>query len=162
MAFRELARAGLKVIALEEGGAHTAADFSQREDEMIPLLFQDQGGRTTSDMAIRILMGRGVGGSTVHNTNLWKRTPPAILERWARRYGVVGCTEKDLAPIFDEVERDLSVQPIPEAQQNGNNRVLARGVAALGFRGGPLQHNRVGVARADSASSGVRTMPSRT
>ena len=29
---RELARAGLKVIAVEEGGAHTAADFSQRED----------------------------------------------------------------------------------------------------------------------------------
>lgn len=144
MAIRELARAGLKVIALEEGGYHTPADFTQREDAMIPMLFQDRGARTTADFAIRVLMGRGVGGSTIHNTNLCKRTPPEILDIWARNYGVVGCSEADLAPIFDEVERDLSVSEIAEAQRNPNNQVLARGVAALGFRGAPLRHNRVG------------------
>jgi choline dehydrogenase-like flavoprotein len=144
MAVRELARAGLEVIALEEGGYHVPADFTQREDTMIPMLFQDRGARTTADFAIRVLMGRGVGGSTIHNTNLCKRTPPEILDQWARKYGVTGATERDLAPMFDEVERDLSVVEIPEAQQNGNNQVLARGVRALGFRGGPLRHNRVG------------------
>ena len=144
MAVRELARAGLKVIALEEGGHHVPTDFTQREEKMIPLLFQDRGARTTADFAIRVLMGRGVGGSTIHNTNLCKRTPGEILDQWARRHGVVGCTEKDLAPVFEEVERDLSVSEIPEAQQNANNQVLARGVKALGFRGGPLRHNRVG------------------
>ena len=86
-------------------------------------------------------MGRGVGGSTIHNTNLCKRTPPEILNQWARRRGVVGCTERDLAPAFDEIERDLSVSEIPEAQQNANNQVLARGVKSLGLRGGPLRHN---------------------
>ena len=55
MALRELARAGLKVIAVEEGGHHTPRDFTQREDEMLPLLFQDGGGRTTDDFAIRVL-----------------------------------------------------------------------------------------------------------
>ena len=144
MAVRELARAGLEVIALEEGGYHVPADFTQREEVMIPMLFQDRGARTTADFAIRVLMGRGVGGSTIHNTNLCKRTPPEILDQWARKYGVTGATERDLAPMFDEVERDLSVVEIPEAQQNANNQVLARGVRALGFRGGPLRHNRVG------------------
>jgi choline dehydrogenase-like flavoprotein len=144
MALRELARAGLKVIAVEEGGFHVPADFTQREEKMIPMLFQDRGARTTADFAIRVLMGRGVGGSTIHNTNLCKRTPAEILDDWTRRLGVVGCTEGDLAPIFEEVERDLSVSEIPEAQQNANNQVLARGIKALGFRGGPLRHNRIG------------------
>lgn len=144
MALRELASAGLRVIALEEGGFHTPADFNQREDEMLAILFQDRGARTTSDLGIRVLMGRGVGGSTVHNTNLCKRTPPEILDGWARHHQVSGCTERDLAPVFEEVERDLSVSLIPAEDRNANNRILERGVKALGFRGGPLAHNRVG------------------
>jgi choline dehydrogenase-like flavoprotein len=144
MALRQLARAGLKVIAVEEGGHHTPRDFTQREDEMLPLLFQDGGGRTTADRAIRVLMGRGVGGSTLHNTNLCKRIPPEILATWARAHAVAGCSERELSPVFDEIERELSVQEIPESQRNGNNQVLARGVRALGYRGGPLRHNRVG------------------
>lgn len=88
VALRELARAGLDVVALEEGPWSTSRVFDQREDRMLPLLFQDMGGRATEDMAIRVLQGRGVGGSTVHNTNLCKRTPDAILDLWARKYGV--------------------------------------------------------------------------
>ncbi len=51
---------------------------------MLPRLYQDGGGRATEDMGIRVLQGRGVGGSTVHNTNLCKRAPDAILDLWAR------------------------------------------------------------------------------
>jgi choline dehydrogenase-like flavoprotein len=98
----------------------------------------------TADFAIRVLMGRGVGGSTIHNTNLCKRTPPEILDLWARKYGVVDCSLSDLRPIFEEMERDLSVTEIAEPLRNGNNQVLARGMKALGFHGGPLKHNRVG------------------
>jgi choline dehydrogenase-like flavoprotein len=144
MALRELARAGLKVVALEEGGYQTPADFNQREEQMLSLLFHDGGARMTADRAIRLLMGRGVGGSTIHNTNLCKRTPPEILDLWARKHAVIGCSEKELAPVFAEVERDLSVREIPEQQRNGNNQVLARGVKALGYHGGSLKHNRVG------------------
>ena len=84
IALRELARAGVDAIGLEEGGHHTPRDFTQDEARMIPMLFQDRGGRATKDLAIRVLQGRGVGGSTVHNTNLCKRTPDEILELWAR------------------------------------------------------------------------------
>ena len=144
MAMRELARAGLDVVALEAGGHHGPADFDQREESMLPMLFEEAGARTTHDRAIRVLQGRGVGGSTVHNTNLCKRTPPELLELWERRHGVSGCGPADLAPVFDEVERDLSVAEIAETLRNPNNRVLERGVRALGVRGGPLRHNRVG------------------
>lgn len=144
IAFRELARAGLEVIALEEGGHHTSADFNQREEEMLALLFQERGGRMTDDLAIRVLQGRGVGGSTVHNTNLCKRIPEEILDAWARDHGVVGCTARDLEPAFAQIERELSVGDIPPGMRNKNNEALRRGVEALGWRGAPLQHNRKG------------------
>jgi choline dehydrogenase-like flavoprotein len=144
IALRELARAGLSAIALEEGSHLEPKDFDQREERMFPRLFQEQGGRATHDLAIRVLMGRGVGGSTVHNTNLCKRTPDPILELWARRYGVHRAGPADMRPRFEQIERELSVLPIPPEAQNRNNDALRRGIEALGWRGGPLSHNRVG------------------
>jgi choline dehydrogenase-like flavoprotein len=111
---------------------------------MIPLLFQQGGGRTTADLAIRVLGGRGVGGSTIHNTNLCKRTPDEVLDLWARKYGVEGAGPKELTPSFEAVERDLSVSRIADEDVNANNDVLRRGVRALGWKGGVLAHNRIG------------------
>ncbi len=144
IALRELARAGVDAMGLEEGGHHTPSDFDQDESHMIPILFQDQGGRTTKDLAIRVLQGRGVGGSTVHNTNLCKRTPDEILDLWTRRYGVKGCSPAEMRDAFERIELDLSVLPIQEAFLNPNNDALRRGAAALGWKGAMLSHNRVG------------------
>lgn len=144
MAASELARRGAKVIALEEGPALSARDMSQREDEMMPLLYQDRGGRSTADLAIRVIGGRCVGGSTVHNINLCKRLPPEVLELWAREHHVSGLSAAELAPVFESVERDLSVSEIEPERRNAMNRVLERAVTALGWKGGPLRHNRLG------------------
>jgi choline dehydrogenase-like flavoprotein len=144
IALRELARAGLDVVAFEEGALLTSRDFDQREDHMFEQLYQDGGGRATHDMAIRVLQGRGVGGSTVHNTNLCKRPADALLELWARQYGVEGAGPNDLRPAFEAIERDLSVSEIEPAMRNANNDVLRAGCEALGWQGGPLKHNRVG------------------
>lgn len=147
IALRELARRGANVIALEEGGYHRSFDFNQREEQMLPLLFQQGGGRTTEDLAIRVLGGRGVGGSTIHNTNLCKRTPDAILDLWQHKYGVEGASPAEMRASFEAIERDLSVSAIPADAINPNNDVLQRGVRALGWRGGVLQHNRIGCQR---------------
>ncbi len=144
IALRELARAGLKVIGLEEGGFHTTKDFDQREDHMLPILFQDGGGRTTTDLAIRVLQGRGLGGSTIHNTNLCKRIPDEILKLWTDEHRVVGSSAAEMRPFFERIERELSVSEIPQSWQNANNTVMRVGVEALGWRGAPMKHNRVG------------------
>jgi choline dehydrogenase-like flavoprotein len=144
MMLRELARAGLNVVGLEQGPWSTSSDFDQREDHMLRLLFEDAGGRATEDMAIRVLQGRGLGGSTVHNTNLCKRTPDAILDLWSSKYGVVGAAPRDLLGRFEAIERDLSVSEIPATMRNANNDLLRQGCEALGWKAGPLRHNRVG------------------
>lgn len=144
IALRELARAGLQAVALEEGGWHRSFEFDQREDKMLPMLFQQGGGRTTEDLAIRVLGGRGVGGSTIHNTNLCKRTPAEILDLWARKYGVENAGPREMEASFAAIERDLSVTAIPDEDVNDNNDVLRRGVKALGWKGGILKHNRRG------------------
>lgn len=143
MALRELARKGLRVIGLEAGDVTETHTFTQREDSMIPRLFWDAGGRSTKDLAIRVLQGRGVGGSTVHNTNLCKRTPKEVLALWSSKYAVE-VSEEGMRAIFEEVERDLNVHPLEPAEMNGNNRALERAVRALGWKGALLAHNRRG------------------
>jgi choline dehydrogenase-like flavoprotein len=141
---RELSRAGLAVVALEQGGWSTSGDFDQREDRMLPLLFEEGGGRTTEDLAIRVLQGRGIGGSTIHNTNLCKRTPDAVLDLWAAKYGVSGASPADLRASFEAIEKDLSVSEIAAPLRNANNDVLREGCERLGWKGAALKHNRVG------------------
>ena len=144
MAAAELASAGLSVVALEEGEHNTHIDFNQREDEMIQALFQDRGGRTTEDLSVRILQGRGVGGSTVHNTNLCKRAPAAVLDRWESELHLAGLSAAGLAADYEAVERELGVEPIGPDRVNRNNEILLRGAAALGFATAGLSHNRKG------------------
>ena len=144
MVAAELSRAGAKVVVLEEGPALTQWDMTQREIEMLPKLYQERGARSTSDFAIRVMGGRNIGGSTVHNISLCKRPPNEILEQWSSHFKVSGCSPRDLESIFATVESELSVSEIPETERNRNNQILASGVAALGWAGGPLAHNRVG------------------
>jgi choline dehydrogenase-like flavoprotein len=144
MAARELTRRGLNVLALEEGPQLFPQDMSQREEEMFPKLYQDAGARMTADLAIRVVSGRCIGGSTVHNLNLCKRLAPEMLEHWALDHRVSGLSERELRPSFEQVERDLSVSEVPKVRRNLNNQLLERGVQALGWRGGPLAHNRLG------------------
>jgi choline dehydrogenase-like flavoprotein len=147
MAAAELSQGGLAVLLLEEGGYHRPVDFNQREGDMLPLLFQDAGGRSTVDGAVVVLQGRGIGGSTVHNTNLCKRAPAEVLARWVEEHGAAGWSEGEMAPHYEAVERALNVHPMTEADVNRNNAILRRGVERLGWRGGLLSHNRRGCVR---------------
>ena len=71
-----LARAGLRVMLLEEGPLKSTRDFRMREAEAYPSLYQDSAARQTKDKGINILQGRSVGGSTTVNWTSSFRTPP--------------------------------------------------------------------------------------
>ena len=139
---KELAEAGRDVVLLEQGGYYTKEDFTQREDEMMPLLYEDMGQRATVDQTVMILQGRNVGGSTVHNLCYCFRTPPPILEKWEREFGVRDLTPTTLQPSFERVEQMLKVKPIRPDEVNALNNKIRQGCEKLGYNGFVTNHNR--------------------
>lgn len=140
MAFSRLVEAGVDVIGIEMGGHFEPEEMSLREEQMLSKLFCEGAARTTADMAINVMQGKGVGGSTIHNTNLCKRIPDGVRDRWMDA-GVEGL-EGELDEDFEAVERRLNVHPIPEDRINANNGALLRGIDELGYDGGGLSYNR--------------------
>lgn len=137
-----LAEGGRDVVLLEQGHHWTPADFTQREDEMLPRLFEEAGMRQTRDGAVTLLQGRAVGGSTVHNLCYAFRTPEPILRMWADEHGLPELTPEALAPSLARVEQGLRVKPIREEEVNAWNRLVRRGTEKLGWSGFVTKHNR--------------------
>lgn len=139
---KELAEAGRDVVVLEQGGHYTKEHFTQREDEMMPLLFEEMGQRATADQSIVILQGRNIGGSTVHNLCYCFRTPAPILEKWKREDGLRDMSFEDMRPSFERVERMLKVKPIEPHEVNPLNNKIREGCEKLGYHGFVTNHNR--------------------
>ncbi len=139
---KELAEAGRDVVVLEQGGYYTKTDFTQREEEMMPLLYEDMGQRATVDQSVLILQGRNVGGSTVHNLCYCFRTPEPILRKWAREDGLREMSYADLVPSFERVEKMLKVKDILPHEINLLNRKIRAGCEKLGYHGVISKHNR--------------------
>lgn len=148
-----LCQAGLDVVMLEEGPYATRRDFDLDEQKAIPMLYQDRGTRSTADLAITVLQGRSVGGSTTVNWTTCFRTPERILEHWRSVHRIEGLDAATLAPHFEEVERRLNIGPWPEEAANPNNRKLLDGARALGWEAAPLRRNVKGCA--DSGYCGL-------
>ncbi|HEX4456912.1 MAG TPA: GMC family oxidoreductase [Polyangia bacterium] len=129
----QLATAGFDVLVVEEGGHHTRPEFVMREDVNFPMLYQEAGGRMTKDLALNVLQGRAVGGSTVVNWTTSFRTPDHVYDHWRTQHAVGGITIADLNPHWDAVEQRLNVKKIPYEETNRNNRTLYDGCKALGL-----------------------------
>ncbi len=137
---------GLNVVMLEEGGAFSRKDFTGHEGDAYPKLYQDRGTRSTADLAITILQGRSVGGSTTVNWTTCFRTPASILAHWSEHHGVSWLSPEVLAPHFEAVEARLNIGAWPEALANPNNTTLLRGCRALGYEASMLRRNVKGCA----------------
>ena len=133
VAAERLAHAGKRVVILEEGGYHTAEEFTMREMQMMELLYQDKGARATKDLSIMVLQGRAVGGGTVINGTICYRTPEQTVERWREDHGVT-ITHEELVPHWERTEQRLNIQKIPLELVNKNNRVLWDGAKKLGWQ----------------------------
>jgi choline dehydrogenase-like flavoprotein len=128
-----LAAAGVSVLLVEEGGYYGAADFDMREAHMVPKLYQEAMQRTTADLAISVLQGRAVGGTTVVNWTTSFRTPEDVVAHWAARHHVGGFRYADLVPHYEAIEARLSINKVDEAAMNRNNRKFYEGCKAKGF-----------------------------
>ncbi len=151
-----LARAGLKVVMVEEGPLKSSSDFKQKESDAYPQLYQESAARKTLDKAINILQGRCVGGSTTVNWTSSFRTPAATLKFWQDNFGLADYNVDALAPYFDQAERRLNITPWLAAP-NENNDLLRRGAARLGIPAAAILRNVKGCWNLGSCGLGCPT-----
>jgi choline dehydrogenase-like flavoprotein len=140
-AARVLAAGGRDVLLLEEGPYHDPSTFDQREATMLPRLYAEGGARTTVDQSVLLMSGRGLGGSSVHNTALCVPPPPAILERFDREGGLPGGRSAVEAAVADVTAR-FGARPMEAADENRANALLRAGAERLGLAHVTPAHNR--------------------
>jgi choline dehydrogenase-like flavoprotein len=140
----ELAEGGASVVVLEQGAAHSADDFTARPPEMLARLYRD-GGQTMTlgNPPILLPLGRGLGGTTLVNSGTCFRTPPRVLDRWRRDFGLE-LDEESLRPCFERVEESLSVAEVAPELAGANAAVARRGAERLGWSHGYLRRNARG------------------
>jgi choline dehydrogenase-like flavoprotein len=139
---KELAEAGLSVAMLEEGEHHVPSDYTARPRDMSTLLYRDGGQIATLGVPpILLPLGRTVGGSTHVNSATCFRTPSAVLEMWAGRFGLEQLTPAELEPYFRRVERELNVVQTPASIAGRNAEVVKRGADRLGYSGDFVYRN---------------------
>ena len=140
----ELAEGGARVVLLEQGPWHDPDSFTARPPEMLGRLYRD-GGQTATlgSPPILLPLGRGLGGTTLVNSGTCFRTPPHVLERWRREFGLE-VDERSLAPCFERVERALSVAAVTPELAGANAAVARRGAERLGWSHGFLRRNARG------------------
>ncbi|OGG95265.1 MAG: hypothetical protein A2527_08835 [Candidatus Lambdaproteobacteria bacterium RIFOXYD2_FULL_50_16] len=140
VAAEALAKAGILTLLVEEGDWVGPQDFHMLESEAYPRLYQESASRKTADKAIKILQGKGVGGSTLVNWASCFRPPQTVLDYWRTELGITG-TEALAAPL-DRLEKRLNVNAWDNA--NANNQKLEEGCQKLGYRWGVIKRNVAG------------------
>jgi choline dehydrogenase-like flavoprotein len=139
-----LARAGLRVVLVEQGAYRTPEEFTLREVPTFARLYTDGGVRPTMDGAIAVVQGCTVGGSTTVNWTSSFRTPEPTLRHWREVHGIAGVEPDAMAPWFEAMEQRLHITPWDT--HNRNNELLARGATKLGWSHGVIQRNVSGCA----------------
>jgi choline dehydrogenase-like flavoprotein len=146
IAARTLARAGMRVLVLEEGRHHTTAEFGRRAPlDRFGELYRDGGGTVMlGNPPVVLPVGRAVGGTTVVNSGTCYRTPDRVLARWRDEYGLELADDGAFGEHLDEVERTLKVAPAPLDVLGRNGHTALLGAERLGWQAAPLRRNATG------------------
>lgn len=138
----ELAKAGLRVVILEEGGRFDLNDFKGDAVERSVKMYRDFGlTATLGTPLIPILTGNTVGGTTTINSGTCFRTPESVFEKWRIQYGLEDLSTEALNPYFEKVEANIHVTDVPEDLLDPSAKIFRRGLEKLNLHGIPLKRN---------------------
>jgi choline dehydrogenase-like flavoprotein len=156
VAAARLAEAGKRVVVLEAGEFVPSDKFSELDGPMTKRLYAEGGFRATDDLAVSMVQGATVGGSTTVNWMIMLRTPEHVLSEWATRFGLEGMSAAEMAPVFERIEREVHARLVPDDAHSPNNRVILDGAATLGWRATSAVINARGCVRSGFCGMGCR------
>src|SRR5262245_65099794 len=112
----ELARRGLDVLVLEEGGRYSQADYGRPAPEAMRRLYR-RGGMTPilGRVPIGYVEGRCLGGSTEINSGFWHRAPREVLARWQAHFELDSVSGEELAEHHESADKRLGLRPSSDA-----------------------------------------------
>jgi len=125
-----LARAGKRVLVLEQGPRLEDHEFTGVEAEMAPSLFEDGGGFLTADGAMTLAFGRLYGGSTVVYTGTSLVAPDRVVREWC----VAGLEHADLEQRSRKFMAQNDVHYLPRVLINENNKLFVTGCLRAGYK----------------------------
>ncbi len=148
-----LAEAGLDVLVLEAGDHHDRDTYPADRLDAIRSLYRGAGLTIAAGRPpIVVPVGRVVGGTTVVNSGTCFRAPEAVLDDWAKRFGIDWAGELDAD--FAEAEETLRVRALDPATMGRNGQLAMEGAAAIGASGGPIARNAGGCDQCSSCPFG--------
>ncbi|HEX3609055.1 MAG TPA: GMC family oxidoreductase [Solirubrobacterales bacterium] len=143
---RELARAGLDTVIVEEGERWTVERIRGAHplDRFVGI-YRD-GGTTTAlgNPPIALPLGRAVGGTTVINSGTCFQPPAAVAAAWHQDHGLALAEPELLGPRVADVEATIGVAPAPMEVLGRNGELALEGAAALDWSSAPLRRNAPG------------------
>jgi choline dehydrogenase-like flavoprotein len=128
-ALAPLARAGRKILVLEKGPRLDDREYTGRELDMAPALYEDGGGFLTADGTMTLAFGRVYGGSTVVYTGTSLVVPERVIRGWA----VPGLDYDDIVRRADRYKAQNNVHLLAPGEINDNNRLFVEGCARAGY-----------------------------
>ena len=128
----ELARAGLRVIVLEQGPGDQAPQFDQREVVGMQRLYLDRATTSTRDLGVAMLAGSCIGGGTTVNWQTSLPLPGSIRDEWGTVSGLSIFTGDAFTRAMSAVCDRMNVGTV-ESAINANNEALRRGCESLGW-----------------------------
>lgn len=141
---RSLARAGMRVVVVEEGRHHPTSEFRARQPaDRFSELYRDGGASVMlGSPPVLLPIGRAVGGTTLVNSGTCYRTPERVRDMWRSAWGVP--MAERLPKLLDEVESLLAVAPQPVDVLGRNGKLALLGAQRLGWTSAPLRRNAPG------------------
>jgi choline dehydrogenase-like flavoprotein len=109
-----LAEAGKDVLMIEEGRYMDLDEIEPFSLDEMKYKYRNNGLTLTfGKPKINYVEGKCVGGGSEVNSGLYHRTPLSVLERWKKEYELQNAGEAELAPYFEQCEKDVSVSYNP-------------------------------------------------
>ena len=124
-----LARAGKRILLLEQGPRLADDEFTGDELDMASALYEDGGGFLTASGTMTLAFGRAYGGSTLVYTGTSLIAPERVIRDWR----IPGVSHGDLAARSRKYMEQNGVHLLPPDEINENNQLFVHGCAGAGY-----------------------------